>query len=170
VPLYNGMYVYFECVFQRFGFSEHAYSPNATRIFRITFVVNGKWHGLQMCNSHALSFSIRSYSCTQLAWLQCHSELTIHTEVCTSKTMPRMRASGPQFETCVWREQRATKCTSRVQDASLGIILDFLHGFFAILSCTPECVLFKNCSEPEPCAHRDNAVKNANFGFKARAT
>ena len=164
------MYVYFECVFQRFGFSEHAYSPTATRVFRIALVAIGKWHGLQICNSHALTFSIRSYSCTQLAWLQCHSELSIHTEVCTSKTMPRMRASGPQFETCVWREQRATKCTSRVQDASLGTILDFLHCLFAILSCTPECVRFKNCSKPEPRAHRDNRLKNANFDFKARAT
>ena len=164
------MYVYFECVSHRFGFSEHAPSPNATHIFRIAFVVNGNWHGLQICNARAITFSIRSYSCTQMAWLQCQCEMSFHTNMCTSKTMPRMRASGPQFETCVWRERRAWKCTSRVQDASVGIILDPLHCFFAILSCTPECGIFKNCSKPKPRAHGDNTLKNANSGFEARAT
>ena len=116
--------------FHRFCFPARAYSPNATRVFRITLVVHGKRYTLQICNARVPGLSIRSYSCTQMAWLQCRCELSFRTKVCTSKTMPRKQASSPQFGTCVWREQRASKRTSRVQDASLGIILDPSHCFF----------------------------------------
>ena len=152
--------------FQRFGFSEHAYSPNATHVSIIAFVVNGKWHGLQICNAHALNFSIRSYSCTQLAWLQCRSELSIHTEVCTSKNNSQNASLGPTIWKVLMVRAMDVKMHVTCPRCEPGHHSRSFTLLFAILACAPECVCFKNCSKPEPRAHRDNTVKNQISGSK----
>ena len=81
-----------------------------------------------------------------------------------------MRDSCPQFGNCFWLEQRASKRTSRAQDASLGIILDSVHCFFVILSCTPKSICLKNCSKRGPRPPGDNTPKNENLGVEQRAT
>ena len=81
MPFYNGMYVYFECVFHRFRFSTHAYSSNAARVLGIPFVIYGGLHGLEKSTALVSMFPIRSYSCKQMAWLQFQCEWSVHTKM-----------------------------------------------------------------------------------------